>query len=58
MRRTARRQTALPESMLSISRGLPTTLFYDAKGSLVYAHFGVLNPAALETRLQALRSTR
>lgn len=39
------------------SRGLPTTLFYDAKGSLVDAHFGVLNPAALETRLQALRST-
>jgi hypothetical protein len=44
--------------MPSISRGLPTTLFYDAKASLVDAHFGVLNPAALETRLQALRSTR
>ena len=40
------------------SRGLPTTVFYDAKGSLVDAHFGVLNPAALETRLQALRATR
>ena len=40
------------------SRGLPTTLFYDAKGSLVDAHFGVLNPAALETRLQALRANR
>ena len=39
------------------SQGLPTTLFYDAKGSLVDAHLGVLNPAALETRLQALRST-
>lgn len=40
------------------SQGLPTTLFYDAKGSLVDAHFGVLNPAALETRLQALRAKR
>jgi thiol-disulfide isomerase/thioredoxin len=40
------------------SRGLPTTLFYDAKGSLVDAHFGVLNPAALEIRLQALRAMR
>jgi thiol-disulfide isomerase/thioredoxin len=40
------------------SRGLPTTLFYDARGLLVDAHFGVLNPAALETRLQALRATR
>ncbi|MDP3615558.1 MAG: TlpA disulfide reductase family protein [Rubrivivax sp.] len=40
------------------SRGLPTTLFYDAKGSLVDAHFGVLNPAALETRLQTLRAAR
>ncbi|MDO9073883.1 MAG: TlpA disulfide reductase family protein [Rubrivivax sp.] len=40
------------------SRGLPTTLFYDAKGSLVDAHFGVLNPAALETRLRALRANR
>ena len=27
------------------------------KGSLADAHFGVLNPAALETRLQSLRST-
>lgn len=40
------------------SRGLPTTLFYDAQGSLVDSHFGVLNPAALEIGLQALRSTR
>jgi hypothetical protein len=40
------------------SRGLLSTLFYYAKGSLVDAHFGVLNPAALETRLKALRSTR
>lgn len=28
------------------SRGLPTTLFYDAKGSLVDAHIGVLNKMA------------
>jgi len=40
------------------SQGLPTTLFYDAKGSLVDAHFGVLNPAALEIHLQALRAPR
>lgn len=37
------------------SRGLPTTLFYDAQGRLVDAHFGVLNAAALQARLQALR---
>lgn len=40
------------------SRGLPTTLFYDAQGTLIDAHFGVLNAAALESRLRALRSTR
>ena len=40
------------------SSGLPTTLFYDAGGRLVEAHFGVLNAAALETRLRELRSTR
>jgi thiol-disulfide isomerase/thioredoxin len=40
------------------SRGLPTTLFYDAQGQLVDAHFGVLNAAALESRLRALRSGR
>jgi len=40
------------------SRGLPTTLFYDAHGQLVDAHFGVLNAAALESRLRALRSSR
>lgn len=39
------------------SRGLPTTLFYDAQGWLVDAHFGVLNAPALESRLRALRST-
>ena len=37
------------------SRGLPTTLFYDAHGRLVDAHFGVLNAAALESRLDDLR---
>lgn len=40
------------------SRGLPTTLFYDAQGTLVDAHFGVLNAAALESRLRALRTAR
>jgi thiol-disulfide isomerase/thioredoxin len=38
------------------SRGLPTTLFYDARGRLVDAHFGVLNAAALEVRLRQLRA--
>jgi thiol-disulfide isomerase/thioredoxin len=37
------------------SRGLPTTLFYDARGRLVDAHAGVLNATALELRLRALR---
>lgn len=40
------------------SRGLPTTLFYDARGELVDAHFGVLNAPALESRLRALRRAR
>jgi thiol-disulfide isomerase/thioredoxin len=40
------------------SRGLPTTLFYDAHGQLVDAHFGVLNAPALESRLRAMRSSR
>lgn len=40
------------------SRGLPTTLFYDAKGRQVDAHFGVLNAAALESRLRQLRLVR
>ena len=40
------------------SRGLPTTLFYDARGKLVDAHFGVLNAPALESRLRTLRETR
>lgn len=38
------------------SRGLPTTLFYDARGRQVDAHFGVLNAAALESRLRMLRA--
>jgi thiol-disulfide isomerase/thioredoxin len=38
------------------SRGLPTTLFYDAQGRQVHAHFGILNAAALESRLQSLRA--
>ena len=37
------------------SRGLPTTLFYDARGRRVDAHFGVLNAAALQARLRDLR---
>ena len=37
------------------SKGLPTTLFYDAQGRQADAHFGVLNAAALESRLKALR---
>jgi len=38
------------------SNGLPTTLFYDADGKLVDAHFGVLNAPALEGRLRSLRA--
>jgi hypothetical protein len=37
------------------SRGLPTTLFFDAQGHQVGAHVGVLNEAALRARLAALR---
>ena len=40
------------------SHGLPTTLFYNAKGELVDSHFGVLNAAALQSRLQGLRVAR
>jgi thiol-disulfide isomerase/thioredoxin len=40
------------------SRGLPTTMSYDAQGRQVDAHFGVLNAAALEGRLRQLRATR
>ncbi|MCX2863337.1 TlpA disulfide reductase family protein [Paucibacter sp. PLA-PC-4] len=37
------------------SRGLPTTLFYDAQGRQVDAHFGIINAAALESRLRQIR---
>ena len=40
------------------SRGLPTTLFYDAQGRQVDAHFGVLNAAALESQVRRLRAAR
>jgi hypothetical protein len=40
------------------SPGLPTTVFYDARGRQVDAHFGVLNAAALESRLLTLRPGR
>jgi thiol-disulfide isomerase/thioredoxin len=40
------------------SRGLPTTLFYDAQGRLVVAHMGVLSEAALRVRLHALAPGR
>lgn len=40
------------------SPGLPTTLFYNTRGELVDSHFGVLNAAALQSRLQALRVAR
>jgi thiol-disulfide isomerase/thioredoxin len=40
------------------SRGLPTTLFYDAQGRLVDAHVGVLSAASLDARLQRLRASR
>jgi thiol-disulfide isomerase/thioredoxin len=40
------------------SQGLPTTLFYDAQGRQVDAHFGVLNAAALESHLRRLRPVR
>jgi thiol-disulfide isomerase/thioredoxin len=33
------------------SRGLPTTVFFDADGTRVDAHFGLLNAAALQARL-------
>ena len=36
------------------SNGLPTTLFVDAKGNLVNAHFGTLNEAALDAAIQNL----
>ena len=63
----AREQMALREVLLDErsalgpavgSRGLPTTLFYDARGRLVDAHVGVLSAASLEARLQRLRPAR
>lgn len=36
------------------SRGLPTTLFVDARGQAVEAHFGVLSAAALQARIDSL----
>lgn len=37
------------------SRGLPVTLFFDANGRQVDAHFGIINAAALESRLRQIR---
>jgi len=37
------------------SRGLPTTLFVDARGHLVDAHMGVLNGPALTSKLKQLQ---
>ena len=37
------------------SRGLPTTLFFDAAGKRLDAHFGMLNAAALQVQLDHLR---
>jgi thiol-disulfide isomerase/thioredoxin len=37
------------------SRGLPTTLFFDAQGRQVAAHFGVINAPALQVQLDQLR---
>jgi thiol-disulfide isomerase/thioredoxin len=36
------------------SRGLPTTLFVDAKGHVVHVHMGILNQAAIRARLATL----
>ncbi len=48
-----------PSSSLGVavaSRGLPTTLFYDAQGRQVDAHFGLLNAAALAARTARWRT--
>jgi len=37
------------------SRGLPTTLFYNAQGQQVGAHVGAISAAALQARLHDLR---
>lgn len=60
----ARQQLRLDEVLLDArsqlgpavgSGGLPTTLFYDAQGRLIDAHLGVLNAAALHSRLARLQ---
>jgi thiol-disulfide isomerase/thioredoxin len=60
----ARERLALREVLLDApsslgaavgTRGLPTTLLFDAQGRRVDAHFGVLNEASLRAKLQALR---
>jgi len=40
------------------SSGLPTTLFTDARGRTVHAHFGIINPAARRVRIAQLRATQ
>jgi thiol-disulfide isomerase/thioredoxin len=40
------------------SRGLPTTLFFDAQGRLVDRHVGPLSRDELRTKLDALRGSR
>lgn len=39
------------------SRGLPTTVYFDASGRRVDAHFGQLNSAAIEAAVRRLRET-
>lgn len=38
------------------SEGLPTTLFYDARGRLSHRHIGLISEGALKARLQDLRA--
>ena len=38
------------------SRGLPTTLFFNARGQRTDAHLGVLNAAALQAQLKVMRA--
>ncbi|HEY8709545.1 MAG TPA: TlpA disulfide reductase family protein, partial [Burkholderiaceae bacterium] len=40
------------------SMGLPTTLFYDARGRLVGTHIGALSAASLASNLQRLGAAR
>jgi len=39
------------------SRGLPTTLFYDASGRLIDSHLGELSAASLASKLNQLRQS-